>query len=77
MTRKNEIAKEIRDRIRGREDAPKAAKLLRAADMIENATDKEWNESFYDVKDANGFVSAIKFSCGRLAEKIQTEVFGW
>lgn len=73
---KDEIANEIRARIKGHEDAPKAGKLLAIADMIEAATDRDWNESFYDVKNVNDFVSCMKFRPGRLASKIQSEVLG-
>ena len=76
MTNKNEIANVIRNRIKGHEDAPKAQKLLMVADIIEAANEADWQESFYDVKDVNDLVSAMRIRCGRLAEKIQSEVFG-
>lgn len=74
--KKNEIANEIRERIKGHEDAPKAQKLLQVAGIIENATDEEWKGSFGDVNNVNDLVSTMRIRTGKLAEKIQREVFG-
>ena len=76
MTNKNEIANVIRNRIKGHEDAPKAQKLLQVANIIENATEEEWNGSFNDVKNVNDLVSTMRIRTGKLADKIQREVFG-
>lgn len=73
---KKTIANEIRNRIKGHEDAPKAKKLLMVADIIETASDADWKESFYDVNNVNDLVSTMRIRCGKLAEKIQREVFG-